>query len=204
MARWHQAVYVAIGCALPPASDGWQRVDEREGVTVERHATPTGAPWIRGRARFAFPPQALRDLVLDVPAYPRFMPNVSRATSLPSDGGARVSQIRYAFFWPLSDRDAVLAMESRSLPDGAFEVASHAVAGPPPDPGVIRLSLVEQDWRFTPSAGGTDVVYQYVGELGGSLPDFARQRAWREEPVLVLRALQAEAQRRSPADGGRP
>jgi hypothetical protein len=193
-----------LSCALPPAADGWQRVDEREGVIVEWQSSSTGAPWIRGRAWLPFPPEALRDLVLDVPAYPRFMPNVSRATSLPSDGGAPVSQVRYAFPWPLSDRDAVMAMESHALPDGGLEVASRGVAGPPPDPGVIRLRPLVQDWRFTPSSGGTDVVYQYLGELGGNLPDFVRQRAWREEPVLVLHALQQEAQRRVPTDGGPP
>jgi hypothetical protein len=33
------------------------------------------------------------------------------------------------------------------------------------------------------------VVYTYLGDLGGSFPKSAQERAWKEEPVQYIRAL---------------
>lgn len=180
-----------------------------DDVQVEVLDQPQGAPVIRGTTVLEAPVPAVREVLLDLPSYPRFMPNTLAAEWVPLPGGKKGSYLHYHFPWPLSDRDSVSTFEAEDLPGGGMRLTTHDIVVPerPARDGLVRLTPLRSLWTLEPKERGTKtrVVYEYLGELGGNIPDVLLQYEWNQQPVRVLNALGAEVARRfAPDAGARP
>lgn len=145
------------------------------------------------RARFwvPAPPERVLELIKDVPRYPEVLPPISRAAFLEPD----VVHLTISLPWPMSARDSVSRV-SESV-DGAVTVLQWTpTAGPPPEPGVVRLEQSHGSWRIEPAEGGTQVTYESYNTAPANVPEPILKAIHRIEGNRLARNL------REAVDGG--
>ena len=95
----------------------------------------------------------------------------------------------------VANRDVTVRVtQTRDEGSGAWGLNWRAIptAGPPPVPGVVRITKSEGYWRFTPLASGTiRVVYQNHTDVGGSIPGWLVRSMLRDEAVDQVETLRA-------------
>ena len=95
----------------------------------------------------------------------------------------------------VADRDVTVRVtQTRDDTTGALGLDWHASpgAGPPPVPGVVRITKSDGFWRFTPMVSGmTQVVYQNHTDVGGSIPGWLVRSMLRDEAIDQVRILRA-------------
>ncbi|HEY9114288.1 MAG TPA: START domain-containing protein [Bacteroidales bacterium] len=77
--------------------------------------------------------------------------------------------------WPFENRDIVtLNKVNRNHENGSVKIEIAAVTGKVPEKeGVVRMPESGGFWQFTPQKDGkTAVVYQYLADPGGGIPDW--------------------------------
>jgi hypothetical protein len=80
--------------------------------------------------------------------------------------------------FPLDDRDYVARFTHRTEEGGTQVYAWTPVtnAGAPVVDGVVRLTWLDGEWRFTPEGSNTRVTYVWEADPGGNLPDVGTVR----------------------------
>ena len=160
------------------------------GVKVEIARPPQGPPWLRGTADLPASADAVFGMLAGFRLYREiFAPAVKTATVLESaDGSARLHLV-WLYPFPLRNRDAVVAYRARRADEG-FVISWEAGARPGDPREGVRIERVAGETRVEPLAPDRcRVVYTYLGDLGGSFPGWAQEKAWREEPVQYMRAI---------------
>jgi len=106
----------------------------------------------------------------------------------------------------VADRDVTVRVtQTRDEATGAWGLNWRATptAGPPPVPGVVRITKSEGYWRFTPLVSGmTRVVYQNHTDVGGSIPGWLVQSLLRDEAIDQVETLRTSVREllRAPLD----
>lgn len=144
-----------------------------------------------------------RAVLRDVPAFGEWFPSLGEWQVLAgSEAGYRIHG-RHDLPWPMRDRDYVVDYRWRDGTDGAFELVARAgTDGPPPEPRVVRLDVLESRWRLEPVEGGTRVHYTVRFLPRGDLPRWIEGPSWRRESWRLVDALDREIERRSRETGG--
>ncbi|MGE3303027.1 MAG: type II toxin-antitoxin system RatA family toxin [Hyphomonadaceae bacterium] len=141
---------------------------------------------VEAERRLPYPPEALRDLVGDVRAYPTFIPWMLSLAVLSESvhGGVRELTARAVVGWR-----ALREEFTSRVRIGADTVDVALVDGP--------FRVLENAWRFTPDGAGGAVVrfrvaYEFKSPLLQALASFNRERA----ADKIMQAFEAEAKRR--------
>jgi hypothetical protein len=168
------------------ADEGYQRVDERHGVTVFRRP---GSKVIEFGAEGVIdaPPDKVRAVLLDYPHANRLVKNIAetRALGRASDSLDVYQRLSLPV---IADRDYTLHVTWSQEGDAlVHKFETRNPAGPPPVHGVVRVNVHEGQWVLRPIDGGkrTQATYRMRLDLGGSVPAWmGRGRAMSDVPGL--------------------
>jgi len=162
---------------------------------VERNVTVeiarTQIPWLRGTGELPASASDVESVLLDFRGYRELMaPAVLKADILESgEMTARLHMVwRYPF--PLRNRDAVVRYRGERLPGGTFRLSWQDETHPGDPAEGVRIAHVAGETTVVSLASNRcRLIYTYVGDLGGSFPRSAEEKAWRAEPVGYFHAL---------------
>jgi hypothetical protein len=193
-------VLVLVGKAFASDEDWSVASRSPEVVVYERTRKGSALREFKAVGVLDASPEVIKRVIDDVSEYPHFMPYVTEARVISSDGGKRVSYQRIS---PpmVSDRDYTLRVtcETRPTPGGTcfcnrWEAANEL--GPPEKPGVTRVKISEGSWLLEPQDEGrkTRATYCIFSDSGGSLPKFVTNSASRTAIPKLFKSVQKQAQ----------
>lgn len=128
-------------------------------------------------------PQRMFDLVSDLEAYPRFVPNCS-AMDVREDAGGAVLAKMTVQFGPIKQ-----AYTSRVVADpAAMTITAKAVDGP--------FAYLDSKWTFTPEGQGTRIRFDLDFKMSNPLVAAVAEPAFAAKQDEILDAFADEADRR--------
>jgi hypothetical protein len=175
---------LAILALASLTTSGYEKVGERDGVTVYRradHAIDLAAEGI-----IDAPPDVVRKVLIDYASHPKWVHGLTVSKVL--DRRDHDLDVYQRLDLPmLEDRDFTLHVTWADEGPSRVIRFSTTNKGPEPQKGCVRVPVHEGSWHLEPVDGGTRTraVYQFRMELGGSLPMWmARGRASKDVPAL--------------------
>lgn len=159
----------------------WRQIRACDGIIGYARANPR-SPVNEARATGVVdaPVAVLEAVVRDIPAETQWMFMCSKAYKIDSPDLAVSADSYYSYFrqglpWPVSDRYAIMKHElSLDRASGTLTLRGKGVqnaAVPAQEKGGMRLPLVEVSCIMKPIAENkTEVTYQILADVGGSLP----------------------------------
>jgi hypothetical protein len=190
------------GGPMLSADTGWQRVDDKDGVTLySRTRVGSSIKEFKGTGAIDAAPATVEKVLNDVHSYPDFMPYVTESRTISDDGSVAVTyqQLSLPF---VEDRDYTVRVE-RGKTKGAggvmiyrdsWETANEA--GPPERHGVVRVKVNEGSWLLEPTGpdgASTQATYQIYTDSGGALPAFMANRASQIVIPKLFEAIRKQA-----------
>jgi len=191
----------ACGAHVFASDEEWSVASQSPEVTVyERTRKGSALQEFKAVGVLEASPEVVKRVIDDVSEYPHFMPYVTEAHVISSEGGKRVSYQRIAP--PLvSDLDYTLRVscESHATPGGTcfcnrWQTANEL--GPPEKRGVTRVKISEGSWLLEPEDEGrkTRATYCIFSDSGGSMPKFVTNAASRTAIPKLFKSIQKQAQ----------
>jgi hypothetical protein len=185
---------------IVPDTD-WQSVEQKDGVQIfSRARAGSSNKEFKGVGAVDAPPSVVERVLLDVNAYPAFMPYVAEARVISATGNVAVTYQRVAF--PMvSNRDYTLKMERGTITGPAGVIyrdiwQADNQDGPPERHGVVRVNVDEGYWLLEPTGPGgatTQATYQIYTDSGGALPPFLANRGSQMAIPKVFEAIRKQA-----------
>jgi hypothetical protein len=173
----------------------WIVVLDRDGVAVSRLAEArNGMNTFRAIMVVDATVSEILAVLSDWESRPEWMSRCveSRVLERHADGVV-VSYQRNRGVWPVSDRDAVVAVSHRASADGSdvrIDMNNTTSELMPPVDGVVRVPLIESFYHLVAEGPRqTRVTYQVIADLGGSIPGFIARRATENIPLDTMRNL---------------
>lgn len=159
--------------ALPGPSATWSLL---QGTPVKIECTAVGSkPYCRSTGVIGVPVAKAASTFQNLDRFAARMGAIREVTRLESD----VLHVIMDYPFPFDDRDYVARFAHRVESDGTEVFAWSPVehAGAPPLEGVVRLTWLDGEWRFSPEGSNTRVTYIWEADPGGNLPDVKAVRA---------------------------
>lgn len=189
------ATFVGAPLAAQNAKDGWERIDEDDGITTWKHEVPGQVvPGFRGQVVIPADIDKVRLAIEDVKSHTKWMHRCAESTTLKVLGETEsLVYNRTDSPWPVSDRDVVLKTKRVVNGDGdevllAFQNTKSDLKGE--QDGVVRMPKLVGFYKLTKlNDGRTKVVYQVEADVGGSLPNWIVKRVVKEMPYETLSKL---------------
>jgi hypothetical protein len=182
---------LAAAAARVPEGLVFEKWFVERGVEVSIARLPGPVPWLRGVGELPVDAQEVEAALVDFAGYGRFMaPAVRKAAVI--EGREATARLHMVWHYPLpfQNRDAVVRYRGERLPDGRFRLEWQDEAHPGDPSEGVRIGKVAGETLVEPlGPGRCRITYTYYGDLGGSFPRSAEEKAWRAEPVGYFRAL---------------
>jgi hypothetical protein len=177
----------------------WQDLHRDADLVVEARRADEGRLTVRGRGDLPHPFPAVRAVLLDLEAFPRWGRNLRFWKVLARSGQEAIVYGRHDLPRPLADRDYVVRYTWRTEADRfLLEAGSTCDNRAPPVGGVERLTLVHSVWEVRPAGPGQALVsYLYDGDLGGAVPPFLQRWTAVSELRELFSRLAGEVERRA-------
>jgi len=149
----------------------WQEVSKKVNLAIYvRHRSDSAIEEVRGVGEFNAPIVVLKAILADVSKYSEFMPFTKESRLLPQD-----AQLCYMVLKPplVGSLDYTIRVHEELVkgPDGrTIYHSSWAIAnpdGPPPQPGVTRVTVNEGSWVLEPVGNQTRATYTLFTDGGG-------------------------------------
>ena len=157
--------------------EDWKLEKEKDGISVyTRQPEGTNIKEFKATVEIQSEIQFLVDMVLDVEEYNQWMDNIKSAEvfqRINDDNFFVYSEINVP--WPMTNRDLITKNKvNRDANSGAVHITLKGMEGILPEKeGIIRMPEADGFWIFTPQKNGyISVVYQFLGDPGGSIPDW--------------------------------
>jgi hypothetical protein len=170
------------GCIAAEASennsDGWTLDSNGSNLTLySRPHAGSALKEFKAVGGIDAPTITVHRVLDDVDSYPSFMPYMAECRIIKRDGDNIFTYQRLA---PriVSQRDYTLRVEQKSWPSGPGLAYLHRwqtanEVGPPPQKGVLRVSVSEGSWLLEPDGPDkTRATYSIFSDTGGALPAF--------------------------------
>jgi hypothetical protein len=171
-----------VACNLHASE--WQEVSRNVNLVIYiRHRSDSPIEEVRGVGEFNAPILVLKGILADVRKYSEFMPFTKESRVLPRD-----NQLCYMVLKPplVGSLDYTIRVHEELLkgPDGdtiyhsRWQLANSD--GPPPRPGVTRVTINEGSWLLEPIGNQTRATYTLFTDGGGIPPlimNFANKRS---------------------------
>jgi hypothetical protein len=194
------AISLAFAALALADDDGWQRVEQQDGIVVSTREQPgKQMPSFRGQAELKGPVLQVLAVVLDDQRSGEWAKDADEAELLRSiDDKTQIVYTRSHQRWPIRDRDLVLRRTIEVVSRGReYRVRLRCIGGEKPElAGVIRVKDCETSFllrRVDPDT--TYVDYQVRADPGGANPAWAVKWASKNIPFETLSALRRQLQK---------
>ena len=184
--------------AMEPSVPEWELSKDKNGIKVyTRQYEGSKIKEFKALTTVRSKMGALESLIDKVSEYPDWQANVSSAKLL--DQVNQNEQYIYTTTnvpWPATDRDIVLHSEKTVSEEGV--VTYNIVSSPSyieADEDFLRITDAEGVWQFIPNEKGEiEVVHQFYGDPGGSLPNWIINMFIVDGPYDTLTNLKARVE----------
>jgi Polyketide cyclase / dehydrase and lipid transport len=181
------------------SAGAWILDANREGVVIySRPHADTGLKEFKGIGEVAAAPSTVFAVLNNTIEYPRFMPYSAEVRILRRSSNSVVAYHRIKL--PLlRDRDYILRSVRSATPSPAgavYHISWNPVngIGPPPQPGVQRITTCEGSWLLEPTGKGTTrATYNIYSDTGGAIPAFLANGGCRVAIRKIFAAVRKEA-----------
>lgn len=152
----------------------WREVSRDLNLVIYvRHRADSAIEEVRGIGQFNAPISVLKGILADVSKYSDFMPYTKESRVLPQD-----AKLCYMVLTPplVGSLDYTIRVHEESVkgPDGSTAYHSSWELdnsdGPPPRPGVTRVTINEGSWLLEPIGNQTKATYTLYTDGGGIPP----------------------------------
>jgi hypothetical protein len=175
----------------PPEGLIFSPLSSEDEVSTEIARPEVGAPWVRAVAVIDAPPDTVCTILSRFSDYAKvFADNIDSVQVLDAEGPSQRLHIVWGLPFPFRDRDAVVRYSIEKNERGCVVRWRDAAQPGDPKPSGIRIQQVEGSTVVDASSNGlAKVVYFYYAELGGDLYSWAKESAFRGEPVAYVEAI---------------
>ena len=173
------AVRAAVAAETPENSaEGWTVSSKASDLTLYSRPHPGSAlKEFKAIGGIDASTQLVHQVLDDVDSYPLFMPYMAECRVIKREGDYLFTYQRLAPHI-VSQRDYTLRVDEKSWNSGLglaflkrWQTANEA--GPPPQKGVLRVTVSEGSWLLEPDgADKTRATYSVFSDTGGALPAF--------------------------------
>jgi hypothetical protein len=165
------------------ADKGWTVASNGAGITLySRVHAGSSLKEFKAIGDIDASSKAVHQVIDDVDSYPLFMPFLTECRVVKREGNSIFTYQRVS---PkiCSDRDYTLRIDEKSWASGgalaylnSWQSANEL--GPPPQKGVLRVTVSEGSWLLEPAGSGkTRATYCLFTDSGGALPAFIANSA---------------------------
>jgi Polyketide cyclase / dehydrase and lipid transport len=173
---------------------GWQEVRRDFNLAIFiRHRPDSAIEEVRGIGEFNAPISVLKGILADVGKYSEFMPYTKESRVLPQD-----AELCYMVLTPplVGSLDYTIRVHEKLVknPNGStsyhsrWELAN--TDGPPPRPGITRVTINEGSWLLEPIGNQTRATYTLYTD-GGGIPPLVMNFANKQSVSRLFDALHA-------------
>jgi hypothetical protein len=172
----------------------WQEVSRNVNLVIYiRHRSDSAIEEVRGIGQFNVPISVLKGILADVGKYSDFMPYTKESRVLPHD-----AQLCYMVLTPplVGSLDYTIRVHEESLKGSEGGTAYHSSwelangDGPPPRPGVTRVTVNQGSWLLEPLGNQTKATYTLYTD-GGGIPPMIMNFANKQSISRLFDALHA-------------
>ena len=178
-------------------SAGWEKVGDKDGVTIERRAKDNGLYEVRALAHAPLTPEKFFETLWKHGEYMQFVPHLKSLRLLVDEPDHKLiyEQIKMPV---ISDRDYTVRVSrvidpATHLIEVHFDTANDQ--GPPPSKDYVRIPMVHGGWTLEPSEGGVDISYYVFTDPGGAIPNWIINSAQKDATRDFLLAMIARAKK---------
>ena len=135
----------------------------------------------------------LDKVISDFEGYPDWQENVTTARILKKiSENQSIMHYSMDLPWPADDRDIVLKNTRTKLKNGGLKYTLECMPDYIDDIlDYVRITKAFGFWKFWPTKDGTKIIYQFMADPGGSLPDFIINMFIVSEPFDSLSYLKS-------------
>lgn len=190
--------------SLPAAGHaaGWEVIEDADGIVVsQRPVEGRRLPQLRAQGEVEATPLEILAVLLDVAAYPEWVPDCAEARLLQRiDAWRSLIYTRTGLPWPVLDREAIVEQEVFFVREPVLlKVTFHAVAAPelPRARGTLRTGFAEGSYTIEALGDGrrSRVTYEVQADPGGSVPDWLIRMQSRRNPLETLAGLRRQLEK---------
>ncbi len=204
--RFAITALLSLSGAVAAAEPEWETIIDGPPFTVKNRAREgSDVKEIWGEGDVEASALDLQAALLDHDNFHKYMPSVHSAKVVgtpEADGSFHMyTQLDLPM---LSSRDYAVRIWNDELvkPDGTGQFRQHWKAEPnkvEEQSGYIRVKVNDGSWQITPVGDGSKahVVYKFATDPGGMIPGWAKNMGNKKAVVDVIKAVEAEAQRRA-------
>lgn len=193
----------SLAIALPARSHAaaWETIATRDGIVVSRRMIENRRlPQLRAQGEVRGTPQEILAVLLDVPAYRKWVPDCAEARTLERTSASRsLIYTRTNLPWPVADREAIIDQEVIFVREPTLlKIVFQAVAAPevPRARGTIRTNFAVGSYTIEAIDGKrSKVTYEVDADPGGALPDWLVRRESTRNPLETIAGLRRQLDR---------
>ena len=173
----------------------FEPLSSQDGVVIEiSRGSAQPVPEIRGSIELATPPEQIARVLTNYARYGEiFSECLAKAEVL--ETGPKSTRLHLVWNYPLffQNRDSIAAYSLRKLAGSSY-ILSWSKHEKPKDPQEgVRLQYVGGSVEVRPvGKSSSQVIYTFLGDLGGDFSDGVKAAAWKRQPIHYLRGLSKE------------
>ncbi|MDP1540261.1 MAG: START domain-containing protein [Moraxellaceae bacterium] len=180
--------------SLPALAGEWQLHSNRDGVEVFTAEVPgQNLKAFRGVAVIDAPMDKVLDVLADLPRMPSWFYQMRRAELV--SGNPTEGRIYFviAGIWPVSDRDAVIDVDTHNINDAVMIQSIGRPAAKPAQSCCVRIPSLQSSWLVSSlSSTQTQVIFTTQSHPGGVIPLWLANRVAVDMPRQTLNGLRRE------------
>ncbi|MDO9622261.1 MAG: START domain-containing protein [Moraxellaceae bacterium] len=180
--------------SFPALAGDWQLHSNRDGVEVfTAEVSGQNLKAFRGIAVLDAPMDKVLNVLADLPRMPRWFYQMRSAQLLSGNESQGRVYIVIAGIWPVSDRDAVIDVETDNINDAVMIQSVGRPAAKPIESCCVRIPSLQSSWLVS-SLGPTQtqVIFTTQSHPGGIIPLWLANRVAVDMPRQTLNGLRRE------------
>jgi hypothetical protein len=170
----------------------WEQVSQNTNLAIYvRHRPNSAIEEVRGIGEFKAPIAVLKGILADVSKYSEFMPYTKESRVLPQDAQLCYMVLKPPLVGSLDYTIRVHEELTKSADGGTTYRSRWELAntdGPPPQPGVIRVTVNEGSWLLEAIGNQTRATYTLFTD-GGGIPALIMNIANKQSVSQLFEAL---------------
>jgi len=186
------AIFLSLLVVGNLQTNEWEQVSQNTNLAIYvRHRPNSAIEEVRGIGEFKAPIAVLKGILADVSKYSEFMPYTKESRVLPQDAQLCYMVLKPPLVGSLDYTIRVHEELTKSADGGATYRSRWELAntdGPPPQPGVIRVTVNEGSWLLEAIGNQTRATYTLFTD-GGGIPALIMNIANKQSVSQLFEAL---------------